>query len=467
MIPIDLNSRPHLIKDSLVQAPRISSEITGHLPDFAPGQRVFAKITAALGNGSFRAEIDGKTVSLNLVSSNLGKPVEQPSSIGPGQTLELVVTGQKGQSVEAQRSTDALRDRTDLSKTAKVIGDLLTQGETRPAQLAKGTPILGTLNAESFQQLPDNLKQAVSSSGLFYEAHQAQWFEGKLPLSELLKEPQGQLSSPATLNAAAAQNADKAANTAPAAPNNAATAPMLGKPQDVGGNEPLNAVIKSDMARSANILKSELALLGDATSTESLTSTRQEIATLLYQTEQKRFEPEEGKENAANGKEVKSQQASASAQGPQQTHSSNEQEIAEVTLNRSPTEKNDPLPSELQPLVKQQLEAAENGRLFWEGQIWPGQTMEWSIEEDGQRNAAEDDNPDENRSWKTSLRLVLPNLGEFVAKINLNAKDVSMQFNSEHSQLLRSSLAELSDSLQAVGLNPQSILVSDHGSDQE
>jgi hypothetical protein len=40
------------------------------------------------------------------------------------------------------------------------------------------------------------LSKAVSQSGLFYEAHQAQWVTGKLTTEELLREPQARHSSP-------------------------------------------------------------------------------------------------------------------------------------------------------------------------------------------------------------------------------------------------------------------------------
>ena len=40
------------------------------------------------------------------------------------------------------------------------------------------------------------LKQAITQSGMFYEAHQAEWVEGRLAKTALLQEPQGKLSSP-------------------------------------------------------------------------------------------------------------------------------------------------------------------------------------------------------------------------------------------------------------------------------
>ena len=66
---------------------------------------------------------------------------------------------------------------------------------TRGQALLPQTPA----NAAALAQaLPPQLAQAVSSSGLFYEAHQVQWVQGQRPLGSLLAEPQGQHSNPAT-----------------------------------------------------------------------------------------------------------------------------------------------------------------------------------------------------------------------------------------------------------------------------
>jgi hypothetical protein len=42
------------------------------------------------------------------------------------------------------------------------------------------------------------LRDAVASSGLFYESHVAEWAEGKRPLASLLLEPQMQKAARAT-----------------------------------------------------------------------------------------------------------------------------------------------------------------------------------------------------------------------------------------------------------------------------
>ena len=69
------------------------------------------------------------------------------------------------------------------------------------------------------------LKQAITQSGMFYEAHQAEWVEGRFAKTELLQEPQGKLSSPEAFVAAAADETGRPANLKVAA--EPANAPRL------------------------------------------------------------------------------------------------------------------------------------------------------------------------------------------------------------------------------------------------
>jgi hypothetical protein len=63
-----------------------------------------------------------------------------------------------------------------------------TQLASASAQLAAASTQFASVSA----QLVPLLRQALSQSGLFYEAHQAQWLAGKTDLATLLREPQAQ-----------------------------------------------------------------------------------------------------------------------------------------------------------------------------------------------------------------------------------------------------------------------------------
>lgn len=80
------------------------------------------------------------------------------------------------------------------------------------------------------------------------------------------------------------------------------------------------------------------------------------------------------------------------------------------------------VPEDLRPLVQQQLDAAATQRMAWHGEVWPGQSLDWQIEPDGQRPGGEQTESD--GSWITSLRLVTPRLGEIDARLSLAPEGV-------------------------------------------
>ena len=64
------------------------------------------------------------------------------------------------------------------------------------------------------------------------------------------------------------------------------------------------------------------------------------------------------------------------------------------------------MPRDLVPIVQQQLDALSTQNYAWQGQIWPGQQMQWEIGEnpDGARSTEND----AIARWQTRLKLVLP-----------------------------------------------------------
>ncbi len=80
------------------------------------------------------------------------------------------------------------------------------------------------------------------------------------------------------------------------------------------------------------------------------------------------------------------------------------------------------VPEDLRPLVQQQLDAVATQRMAWHGEVWPGQSLDWQIEPDGQRTGGEQ--TDSEGNWITSLRLVTPRLGEIDARLSLAPEGV-------------------------------------------
>ncbi len=190
MIPSDLVNLPRVRLDASIQQVAPSQAVSDLLSELVPGQRILADIQAALPNGTYRAMIAQREVTLAL-----------PFSAKSGDSLEMEVVENNGRTALAvianprQETTAESSASTSLSRAGQLIATLLTDAPDKPQERA--TPLNGNQPLLANPKLPAEqlaplLKQAISTSGLFYEAHQARWTSGQFNLAELLKEPQAQ-----------------------------------------------------------------------------------------------------------------------------------------------------------------------------------------------------------------------------------------------------------------------------------
>lgn len=199
LIPPDAGIRMRMQTEaSLLQPMAPVHGIPADLPELQLGQTFTARIQEVLPDNAYKALVAGRSLTLQL-----------PEGAKSGDMLELVVIDRTPKVVIAQLAPQAAAagapepyPHATLSRAAQMIGQLLVpEGETpQPAPLNRGEPLLPRPPAGA-QDLAPALMKAVSQSGLFYEAHQAQWITGKLPLTTLLQEPQGRQSAPDLLAA--------------------------------------------------------------------------------------------------------------------------------------------------------------------------------------------------------------------------------------------------------------------------
>ncbi|HEX8962910.1 MAG TPA: flagellar hook-length control protein FliK [Rhodocyclaceae bacterium] len=199
LIPPDAGVRLRLQTDLPTPAQPVGPlpEIPADLPELQIGQAFTARIQETLPQNTYKALVAGKFVTLQL-----------PEGAKPGDTLELVVIDRTprafvaqlaGQPAQQQALAEAYPHAT-LSPAAQLIGSLLpSEGETpQPAPLNRGQPLLEQPPVRGSDLAPA-LAKAVAQSGVFYEAHQAQWVAGQRPIEQLLLEPQALTPQAATL----------------------------------------------------------------------------------------------------------------------------------------------------------------------------------------------------------------------------------------------------------------------------
>lgn len=111
-------------------------------------------------------------------------------------------------------------------------------------------------------------------------------------------------------------------------------------------------------------------------------------------------------------------------------------------------------------LVRQQLEVLDGRQVLWQGQVWPGQSMEWQVEERDARR--EENEPGGASEWHTTLRLQMPRLGVVNAALNLTSGGVQLKLATDESATaaaMKNRQEDLRKSMEASGLKVLSFAV--------
>jgi hypothetical protein len=120
------------------------------------------------------------------------------------------------------------------------------------------------------------------------------------------------------------------------------------------------------------------------------------------------------------------------------------------------------LPDEVRPILRHQLDAMETHALNWQGPVWPNQTASLTICEDP---PASKQDPVET-TWRTTLRLELPHLGNLRIDLASCGKSVSASIaavSDAAARALQTGLPSLDDRLRTADIRPAQITVANHG----
>lgn len=420
MIPPDVASSLRLILPDQQAAtnaqtlPVVAAQkIADVLSNLVPGQRILAEIQALLPNGNYRAIVAQRDVTLALpFSAKAGDSIELEVTESDGK-LTLAFVANKTENAVTKASQESVP--TTFSSAGKLISDLMS-GIDGGGKRAPAAPLNG--NQALIESMPKNaadfapvLKQAVTQSGVFYEAHQARWVAGQLPTEALRQEPQAKFSPapiPFLANAFVDENSLDSSKTNLSGVNILASLPIK---ETSPGN------IQADQA---------------------LPSTSKEQTALPPRTQDAK--PEQVLLPVRN-----------ETSSPQQ---------ASVSSHPS----GNSMPQQLTPLVQQQLDGLASQNFAWQGQVWPGQQMWWEIGENPEN--ARNLNGEPLAQWQTRLKLSLPILGGIEAKLQLRPGGevgISLTTDSESSEAtLRDGISQLRHQFESAGLNLTQLLVQ-HG----
>lgn len=353
-------------------------ELFRRLNQIAIGKELTATVRAKLDDGAYLVKLAGTTARMAL-----------PVGTKVGDQLSMVFIARE------PRPTFLLGGPAggagaSLSAAARLIDHLLQSGgrDSGSGAVQGKQPLLpAAAAAGDTRQLAVGLRNAVSSSGLFYESHLRDWISGSRPLADLVREPQAQLGT-------------------------ALQRLAQGMQQNLSGHE---------LARMAAGMRE----LGDG------------AQTLMRLIQDAHRQP--GTRLAVDAELIARPQTTLPVLDP-----------------------------ELARLINLQLNTLEQQQIRWQGQLWPGQNLDWEIVEERPEHEADDSENADEPPWNSSVRFELPHLGKISASLRLVGDRVHVQVHTESdesAQSLRAHGELLSEALEAAGAPLDSLLVKRGDSD--
>lgn len=106
------------------------------------------------------------------------------------------------------------------------------------------------------------------------------------------------------------------------------------------------------------------------------------------------------------------------------------------------------------PLIRLQLDTLEQRSVSWQGELLPGQAMQWEVREQ-ERDQSAAEQPPAERAWQSTVRLELPALGAVAGSLKLQGGRLQLTLRAQDggsAALLRASGGELASALEAAGL---------------
>lgn len=111
-------------------------------------------------------------------------------------------------------------------------------------------------------------------------------------------------------------------------------------------------------------------------------------------------------------------------------------------------------------LISLQLDTLEQRRIMWQGELFPGQPLEWEISDDTPEQKTDQAEPE--KTWNSTVRFSLPSLGSVSATIRLTGDHVQVKVNTANEEVattLRNHGKLLADALDSAGSTLDSLLI--------
>ena len=364
---------------------------------------------------------DTNETSSRDTSTDLGTagrvPGARPGEASAGNTAGAVVTS----------------TRETLSFAARTILDLFANADEAAAALKSATPLATRTEMQSAPLLATTLASLLAQSGMFYEAHLAEWVSGARTLKDITREPQAVLAR-ATANGANPPAPDEPLRQLLALPYSpraadAVRATMLAAvdlPDAPDGDATGRAGNTSHGAGTAN---------GTGSAGGMAANRAAEVSSFGRHPPVTRTITVGDPIPAPDGARTQSLQAAQSyASVADAGNAPRASLLATHASSSEPPAAPPPAQGQIvhpatEGLMRQQLELLAAQQFRWQGEAWSGTQMSWEVspnpvDEDGAGTQHQ------ARSWTTRLVVQMPGMGMVEASLTLSPSMLDVRVNA-------------------------------------
>lgn len=325
-----------------------------------------------------------------------------------------------------------------LSFAARIISAVLADLEVDVGPVRGKGPVWTSAQQPGGPVLAGSLAHTVSTSGMFYESHLAQFAQGHRTLAQMAQEPQAAWPAPGVaaggrgataLQAVMAVVAD--ASTAASAPPSAALPALVAASTVAAAAE--QAVPSALPAAHRDVPGAQVSPAG--LPAPAAASAPVEPVTAEPTADALKMQAAYGWGDNARTSAAAAERAAIRAVA---TETGDVDKTAAARGTAIPPSGSEVVHPQLLTTVHQQLDLLATASFRWTGEAWPGVPMDWRIEEEGERQAAGDETPAEQRRWATTVTLQLPRLGTVDVRLSVAGADVraTVVSSSESSRAL-------------------------------
>lgn len=171
----------------------VVQELGDRATQFVKGQVYFAQVLSKVSDTAYNVKVQNVEIQ-GGVAKDIVLKMELGSAAKAGQTLTLkyMYASPDPTFFLAQAPTNIAGTITDISSAANTIAHYLKQAEGDGVSTRFKATAIVTHSPNNPQVVAQDLKNAVSSSGLFYESHLSELVQSNQSLTAIKQEPQNQ-----------------------------------------------------------------------------------------------------------------------------------------------------------------------------------------------------------------------------------------------------------------------------------